>query len=90
MTEDGMVGRHCRFNGHEFEQTMGDTEGQGSLACCSPWGRKEWDTTKDLNKTPYAFPMPCSPSVRRHVPNSLRFLLNYLFSGCPKQIEVFS
>ena len=32
------------FNGHEFEQTPGDTEGQGSLACCSPWGRKELDT----------------------------------------------
>ena len=36
-------------NGHEFEQTSGDTEGQGSLACCSPWGRKELDTTEQLN-----------------------------------------
>ena len=40
-----MVGWHHGFNGHEFEQTVGDSEGQGSLACCSPWGRKELDTT---------------------------------------------
>ena len=37
MTEDEMVGWHHLFNGHEFEQTPGDSEGQGSLACCSPW-----------------------------------------------------
>ena len=42
-TEDEMVGWHHRFNGHEFEQTLGDSEGQGSLACCSPWGHKESD-----------------------------------------------
>ena len=41
MTEDEMVGWHLRLNGHEFEQTLGDGEGEGSLACCSPWGRKE-------------------------------------------------
>ena len=35
-------------NGHEFEQTLGDGEGQGSLACCSPWGRKESDMTEQL------------------------------------------
>ena len=40
-TEDEMVGWHHRLNGHEFEQAPGDGEGQGSLACCSPWGRKE-------------------------------------------------
>ena len=44
-----MVGWHHRFNGHEFEQTLGDSEGQGSLACCSPWGRKSSDTTQQLN-----------------------------------------
>ena len=38
-----MVGWHHRLNGHEFEQTPGDGEGQGSLACCSPWGRRELD-----------------------------------------------
>ena len=44
MTEDEMVGWH-RLNGHEFEQTLGDSEGQGSLACCSPWGHEESDTS---------------------------------------------
>ena len=43
--EDEMVGWHHWLNGHEFEQTPGDTEGQGSLACCSPWGHKQLDTT---------------------------------------------
>ena len=41
--EDEMVGWHHWCNGHEFEQVPGDSEGQGSLACCSPWGCKEWD-----------------------------------------------
>ena len=44
-TEDEMVGWHHQLNGLEFEQTLGDSEGQGSLACCSPWGSKELDTT---------------------------------------------
>ena len=37
MTEDEMVGWHHQLNGYEFEQALGDGEGQGSLACCSPW-----------------------------------------------------
>ena len=44
-----MVGCHHLLNGHEFEQTPGDKEGQGSLVCCSPWGGKESDITKQLN-----------------------------------------
>ena len=44
-----MVGMYYGLNGHEFEQTLGDSEGQGSLACCSPWGHKESDTTERLN-----------------------------------------
>ena len=44
-TEDKMVGWHHRLDGHEFEQVLGDGEGQGSLACCRPWGRKESDMT---------------------------------------------
>ena len=44
-----MVGWHHRLNGHEFEQTPGDGEGQGSLACYSPWGHKQSDTTLQLN-----------------------------------------
>ena len=41
-----MVGWHHQLNGHEFEQVLGDGEGQGGLACCSPWGRKEVDRTE--------------------------------------------
>ena len=44
-TEDEMVGWHHRLNGHEFVQTLGDSEGQVSLACCSPWGHKESNRT---------------------------------------------
>ena len=49
MTEDEMVGWHHQLIGHEFEQAPGDVEGQESLVCCSPWGRKELDTTEQLN-----------------------------------------
>ena len=45
MTEDAMVGWHHQLNGHEFEQTPGESERQGSLVCCSPWGHKESDIT---------------------------------------------
>ena len=49
MTEDEMVGRHHRLDGHEFEQAPGVGDGQRSLECCSPWGCKESDTTEQLN-----------------------------------------
>ena len=49
MTEDEMVGWHHRLNGHESEQALRDSEGQGCLMCYSPWGRKEPDTTERLN-----------------------------------------
>ena len=45
LTEDEIAGWHHQLNGHEFEQTPGDSEGQGSLARCSPWGCKESDTS---------------------------------------------
>ena len=45
VTEDEMVGWHHRLSAQEFEQTPGDSEGQGSLVCCSPWSCKELDTT---------------------------------------------
>ena len=51
MTEDEMVGCHHRLNGHEFEWTLGVGDGQGGLACCSPWGCKESDMTELLNWT---------------------------------------
>ena len=44
-----MVGWHHQLDGREFEQTLGDGKGQGSLVCCSPWGHKESDTTEQLN-----------------------------------------
>ena len=44
-----MVRQDHQFNGHDTGQTQGDSEGQGSLVCCSPWGRKESETTKQLN-----------------------------------------
>ena len=44
-----MVGWHQGLDGHEFEQALGVGEGQRSLACCSSWGHKELDTTKQLN-----------------------------------------
>ena len=51
MTEDKTAGWHHQLNGHEFEQTPGDGEGQGSLACYSPWSYKELDMTEQLNKS---------------------------------------
>ena len=51
MTEDEMVGWHHWLNGHGFEQNSGDGEGQGSLACCNPWGYKESNTTQWLNNS---------------------------------------
>ena len=51
MTENEMVRWHHQLNGHEFEQALGIGDGQGSLACCNPWGGKELDTTEWLNWT---------------------------------------
>ena len=49
MRENEMVGWHYRLNGHEFEQTPGVGDGQGSLVCYSLWSRKELDTTEQVN-----------------------------------------
>ena len=49
MTEHEVVGWYHRLNGHESESTLGVGDGQGGLECCSPWGRKELDTTERLN-----------------------------------------
>ena len=54
MTEDEMVGYYQWFNAQEFEQTLEDGEGQGSLTCCNQWGCKELDTSNQLkNRTKY-------------------------------------
>ena len=61
MTEDEMVGWHHRLNGHESEQTPGVGDGQGGLACCSPWACKVLDITERLNRTelnPRLFVLP--------------------------------
>ena len=52
-TDDEVVGWHHRLNGHEFEQALGQGEGQGSLACCSPWGLKESDRTEWVNNNKF-------------------------------------
>ena len=57
MIEDEMVGWHHQLNGYEFEQALGVGDGQGSLACCCPWGHKESDTTEWLNWTELMIPM---------------------------------
>ena len=49
MTENEMGGWLHQFSGHEFEQNLGDSEGRGSLVCCSPWGHQQSDMTEPLN-----------------------------------------
>ena len=61
-TEDEMVGWQHQLNGHEFEQTAGDSEGQESLVCYSPWGCKESDTTGQQQKAIYTA-SKCSTNV---------------------------
>ena len=51
MTEDEMVGWHHQLDRHEFEQALGVGDGQGSMACCSPWGHRESDMPELLNRT---------------------------------------
>ena len=73
-TENEMVGCHHRLNGHEFEQTLGVGDGQGSLVCCSPWDHKESDTTERLNWTelptlPLVSESPSLPSSRPPSPD---------------------
>ena len=55
MTDDEMLGWHHRLDGHGFQQAPGVGDGQGGLACCDPWGRKESDTTEPRA----AFPSGC-------------------------------
>ena len=75
MTKDEMVGWYDRLNGHEFEQNLGDSEGWGSLACCSPWDSKV-DTTEQLNNN------KSTPKKRE----SLKLTLSFI--GCPFPLPV--
>ena len=74
VTEDEMVGWYHQLNGHELVQTPGDSEGQGSLACCSPWGRKESDITEWLNNNDN-FKIKVYTLFFRH--NALACLIDY-------------
>ena len=72
MTEDEMVGWHHQLNGHEFEQTPRVGDGQGSLACCSPWGCKESHMTERLNWTEaQKFWKPAGSSGKRYLLDSV-------------------
>ena len=51
MTQDETVGWHHQLSGHEFEQTLGNGERQGSLVCCTLWGHEELDPTEQLTLT---------------------------------------
>ena len=64
-TEDEMVGWHHRLNGHEFEQALGNGDGQGGLACCSPWGHKESDMTEQVNNSTFLSEMSTWPQMRQ-------------------------
>ena len=63
MTEDEMAGWHHWLNGREFEWTPGVDDGQGGLACCNSWGRKESDMTEQLNWTEASLAMPQNKSM---------------------------
>ena len=76
-TEDEMVGWHHRLDGHEFEQAPGVGDGQGGLVCCNPWGRKELDTTEQLNwmsekRGKGECPIVCHPQITSTYPSGFR------------------
>ena len=62
MTEDEMIGWYHQLNGHELEYASGFGDGQGSLACCSPWGLKKSDMTEQLNQTELKESLTTEPS----------------------------
>ena len=89
MKEDEIVGWHHRLDGHEFEQVSGAGDGQGGLACCSPWGHKQSDTTEltevnwtETNSTSH--PLNCQKanySTTLNVVSSLYWQLSYTAVG---------
>ena len=78
MIEDEMVGWHHWLNAHEFEQAPGVGDGQGSLACCSPWGCRELDTTERLNWTEAKAANGQIQILKRAYPLSLRKSLRFI------------
>ena len=85
--EDEMVQWHYQLDGHEFEQAPGVGDGQGSLACCSPWGHKESDTTEQLKKNKNAHKIKftiftickCRIQYVKHIHNAVQPSLLSLF-----------
>ena len=69
MTEDEIVGWHYWLDGHEFEQALGVGDGQRSLVCCSPWGRKESDAPEQLNWTERNLPICFWKSSEKEIGN---------------------
>ena len=85
MTEDEIIGWHHQLNGQEFEQTLGDGEGQESLVCCSPWGCKELDTSEGLNNSTCQLSNAQNPEQLNNTVNRLEgtiLLLMVHFNGC--------
>ena len=73
MTENKMVGWHHWVDGHEFEQALGVGDGQGNLACCSPWGYKESEMTEQLNWTEKELKSSKSSKVHRKTKQNKTF-----------------
>ena len=74
-TEAEMIGWHQQLNGHESEQTPGDSEGQESLACFSPWRCKEWDTTERLNNKNKTQNSNINKQIDNHCPPGVSILV---------------
>ena len=79
MTEDEMVGWHHRLDGHEFDQALRVDDGQGGLMCCSPWGRKELDTTEGLSRTELIIIYRTNSTILFYTNFSLKQLYRYYF-----------
>ena len=91
MTEVEMAGWHHRLNGHESEWTPGVGDGQGGLACCNSWGRKESDTTERLNWTEqniYYFYIYSNKLKRTYIDETISMLL--MLTHSPKFIVLMS
>ena len=85
-TEDEMIGWHHQLDGRESEQAPGVGDGQGSLACCSPWSRKESDMTEQLNWTQtVGFPVG---SVVKNSPNNQEMRVQTLDQEDPLEKEM--
>ena len=83
MIENELVGWHHWLDGHEFEEAPGVGDGQGSLGCCSSWGRKELDMTDRLNWTDWIYLEHFYISSPKDVPNTFNQSLLWIFKWFP-------